>query len=45
MDWTLQGRIYLHYVAFSLPQVTQLARDILNELATWTMVYWHKIRE
>ena len=30
MDWTLQGRIYLHYLSFSLPQVTQLARDILG---------------
>ena len=41
MGWTLQGRIYSHYLAFSLPQVTQLARDIFNELATWTTEYWH----
>ena len=41
MDWTLQGRIYPHYLAFSLPQVTQLARDILSELATWITEDWH----
>ena len=41
MDWTLQGRFYPHYLAFSLPQVTQLARDILSELATWITEDWH----
>ena len=42
--WTgfLQGRIYPHYLAFSLSQVTQLARDILSELATWATEDWHK---
>ena len=41
MDWILQGRIYPHYLAFSVAQLTQLARDILSELATWTTEHWH----